>query len=295
MTIKTMSMSYNNRMRIIQHRRARNNSRTRAYKHSSRLFVPISVFMAVALISGIKFRPNSTTAVLAAQQERLFAGTGSENKTSTAEFLPSSLGNGVDYPNTKPFATPPFITDNVSADERIRMIAEGRGLKLTSVPLSPIFSTNNSKLLQPPAHDAWQKLKFAAKAEGIPLDIVSGYRSVDEQRAIFQQQLNTLGVTDDQIIQGRADAQIIKSLEQLLPPGYSKHHSGFAVSFVCANGVQSFETSKCFKWLSDNNYLNAKQSGWLPAVTKADTRQLAESNFSEYIWSGPVQVNKEYR
>jgi D-alanyl-D-alanine carboxypeptidase len=93
--------------------------------------------------------------------------------------------------------------------------------------------------LMPAAAGAWQAMRDAAAADGIALDAISGYRSHDHQRGIFQRKL-ARGQTLDQILAVNA------------APGYSEHHSGRAVD-IAAPGQPplqaSFALTPAFAWL----------------------------------------------
>jgi zinc D-Ala-D-Ala carboxypeptidase len=94
-------------------------------------------------------------------------------------------------------------------------------------------------LLAPAAARAWIRMKGAASADGIPIFIVSAYRSVDRQV---------------EIIRGKLDAG--QKIEDILcvsaPPGFSEHHTGRAVDVGTAgvpNLAVQFERSAAFAWL----------------------------------------------
>jgi LAS superfamily LD-carboxypeptidase LdcB len=208
---------------------------------------------------------------------------------SPEEFL--KLYESIAYPNTQFSQNAPEITGNAKADERIRTIALSRGYALRGVPVASITKTGEPRvstddLLQEKAFTAWQSLKKAAKADGIPLQFNSGYRSVEMQRELFLQRLRATGVTNQQIASGSADNQIVAVLKTAALPGYSRHHTGYTIDLVCANGAQSFEVTTCFKWLSDNNYLNAKKHGWIPSYPEGVDNQGPEPEAWEYVWVG---------
>lgn len=221
----------------------------------------------------------------------------SEINPATARFKTFSgndflkLYESIAYPNTQFLQNPPEITGDNKVDERIRTIALSRGYVLRSVPVASIKRTGEPRvttddLLQEKAYKAWLSLKAAAKADGIPLQFNSGYRSIEMQRELFLERLNQTGVTYGQIAAGAADRQIIEILRQAALPGYSRHHTGYTIDLVCANGAQSFEVTTCFKWLSDNNYLNAKKHGWIPSYPEGADNQGPEPEAWEYVWVG---------
>ena len=139
---------------------------------------------------------------------------------------------------------------------RIRSVLESLQIPLDLVatralPLQPqaedlvvveIGNTGKEHKLIPAAANAWRKLRSAAIANGINLEIVSAFRGVDRQAEIVR----------DKLARGM-------SLEEILavsaPPGYSEHHTGCAVD-VTTEGAspleREFEQTRAFQWLSEN-------------------------------------------
>ncbi len=114
-------------------------------------------------------------------------------------------------------------------------IAEPRRLRLAGFdryrrPLWLLAQTAN----------AWQQLRLAAHAESILLEAISGYRSIDYQRGIFERKL-ARGMRIEDILGVNA------------APGYSEHHSGRAIDISCQGepaAETSFELTSAFAWLS---------------------------------------------
>jgi hypothetical protein len=93
--------------------------------------------------------------------------------------------------------------------------------------------------LLPAAASAWLAMRAAAEADGVRLEVVSGFRSTAYQAAIF-----------------RRKRQRGLSLEQILAvnaaPGYSEHHSGCALDLTtpgCPPAEEAFEDTAAFAWL----------------------------------------------
>lgn len=209
---------------------------------------------------------------------------------SNDEF--KQLYESLALPNTELIASPPSITGNIDADLRIRQVAESRGYKLRSLPVMPIVKTNvvgleEDDLLQPKAFEAWQKLSKAAKQQGVPLTLNSGYRSIDWQRSFFNAQLQARGLSVLSIGSGQADDAIADVMNVVAPPGYSRHHTGYTVDVICNDGTgRSFEYTACFDWLKSDNYKNAKEHGWIPSYPEGVKKQGPEPEPWEYVWVG---------
>ncbi len=202
-----------------------------------------------------------------------------------------NLYSDIVYPNTEQLITPPVITGIENADKRIVTIAESRGYELRAIPKLPIVKIDDPNLgeddlLQPKAFMSWNALKQKAKAEGIPLRLNSGYRSVDLQKDIFLSRLTAAGVKFDAIVSGQFDDQITAVLKSTAPPGFSRHHNGYTMDFICGNGEQSFKYTVCFDWLKKDNYKIAKSVGILPSYPSGADMQGPEPEPWEYVWVG---------
>jgi len=94
--------------------------------------------------------------------------------------------------------------------------------------------------MAPQAARAWFDMQSAATSEGLELQAVSAFRTVDYQAGIIRRKLHA----------GQTMAQI---LEVSAAPGYSEHHSGNALD-ISTPGYepleQDFENSPAFAWLT---------------------------------------------
>lgn len=96
--------------------------------------------------------------------------------------------------------------------------------------------------LTPRAASCWQRMQSAARAEGVTLLVVSGFRSFDYQAELIRNKLGA-GQLIDNILKVNA------------APGYSQHHSGEAVDIATPGSrplTEEFEHSEAFSWLGLN-------------------------------------------
>ncbi len=215
-------------------------------------------------------------------------------KKTIRQFTPggfNKLALSIKYPNTQLFEVPPVITGDKVADSRIRKIAEARGYVMTSMPVGPIQKLNEPRLegddlLQPLAAASWHNLKIAAEQSGVPLSLISAYRSPEYQRNLFLSRLNSHKVSTAQIAAGQADEAVEAVLTQAAVPGYSRHHTGYTIDLWCEDGSGAFLTSSCFRWISADNYKIAKQNGWIPSYPDGVDLQGPEPEPWEYVWVG---------
>lgn len=99
-----------------------------------------------------------------------------------------------------------------------------------------------------------RELMAAAKAEGINLALVSGYRTMDRSRLLYNNKIaeyKAMGYDD-------ATARV-EAAKWVAPPGTSEHHSGLAMDIVSADYytkysdlVEEFENEPEAVWLKAN-------------------------------------------
>lgn len=196
------------------------------------------------------------------------------------------LYDNVRQSGLEPVENTPVITGNDITDMRIRKIAEERGYRLrhsANVVLVPI----DGQKLQTAAATAWEKLKQAALTAGYDISLVSGFRSVDDQRELFLQRLYATGATVKSIETGDADNLVDSVLQTTSIPGYSKHHTGYTLDLYCAGfAFEKFKDSTCHTWLSAENYKKAKEYGFIPSYPSEAAGQGPDPEAWEYVYVG---------
>ena len=93
--------------------------------------------------------------------------------------------------------------------------------------------------LTPHAAARWTELQAAALGDGVTLQLVSAFRSLEYQREIFERKI-------------AAGQPLELILKVNAPPGYSEHHTGRAVDLTtpgCSPLSQEFEWTAAFDWL----------------------------------------------
>ena len=99
--------------------------------------------------------------------------------------------------------------------------------------------------LQPAAAEKFKQMQADAKADGINLVAVSAFRDHETQNQLFFS-------IKEQRVQDAA-----KRAEVSAPPGYSEHHTGYAVDIGDGNAPEthvesSFADTAAFRWLEQN-------------------------------------------
>ncbi|NEP23730.1 MAG: M15 family metallopeptidase [Moorea sp. SIO3I6] len=96
------------------------------------------------------------------------------------------------------------------------------------------------------AANAFFQMQADAKASGVDLTIISGFRSVPQQERLFSRQISKRG--------SREAAARLSA-----PPGHSEHHTGYAVDIGEGEDIDTFlkpefESTKAYRWLAENAY-----------------------------------------
>ena len=104
---------------------------------------------------------------------------------------------------------------------------------------------DGSVRLRPAAAESFAEMVAAARADGVRLQPLSGFRTEDEQSYLFFQ-------VKEARKQGSAERAAVSA-----PPGYSEHHTGYAIDIgdatqPGANVSESFEDTAAFEWLEEN-------------------------------------------
>ena len=110
--------------------------------------------------------------------------------------------------------------------------------------LVPVTS-DGSVLLHATAAEKFRQMEADARAQGVILAVISGFRSTNTQDSLFFD-------VKEQRVQDTA-----KRAEVSAPPGYSEHHTGYAIDLGDANVPAThlsteFENTAAFKWLEQN-------------------------------------------
>ena len=110
--------------------------------------------------------------------------------------------------------------------------------------LIPVTADGRIKM-RPAAANKFQQMLAAAKADGITLAALSGFRDDKTQEYLF------FGIKEQRV----QDA--VKRAEVSAPPGYSEHHTGYAIDIGDATAPEthletSFGDTAAFRWLEQN-------------------------------------------
>lgn len=120
-------------------------------------------------------------------------------------------------------------------------------LPYQEAPLSELkpITANGQIKLRAAAAEKFKAMSAAAAREGISLVPISGFRAVGDQKHLFFD------------VKAQRGQVTTKRAEVSAPPGYSEHHTGYAVDIgdgktPATNLSPTFENTSAFKWLEKN-------------------------------------------
>lgn len=129
------------------------------------------------------------------------------------------------------------VPRNYGRTRNLRRVREPRQLALIGND-----TQGRPQWLVPRAARAWARMRDAAAHDGVEMQFVSAFRSIEYQLGILRRKLEC-GQTMEQILRVSA------------APGYSEHHSGRALDLTTSGFAaleEEFEHSAAFAWLSTN-------------------------------------------
>jgi zinc D-Ala-D-Ala carboxypeptidase len=137
-------------------------------------------------------------------------------------------------PKALPLVKPYFGHLPYQEDEPDRLVDAGRFIRGTY---------ERSEALDFEANDAFQTMMAAAKAEGVFLMPISGFRTIADQRILFEKQVERKGSEE-------------AAAKWSAPPGYSEHHTGYAIDIGDMNSdtdlKMTFQDTNVYRWLVVN-------------------------------------------
>ncbi len=173
----------------------------------------------------------------------------------------------------------PAITGNAETDARIRAIAEARGYERRAEPSQTLVAVDGYRL-QPEAAAAWEALQAEAAAAGHSIILTSGYRSPATQAGLFRSRLRST-----------SDEEIDRVLATVAAPGYSRHHTGYAIDVKTPTHVlHDFATSGTYAWMAADNWAIAKSFGFIPSYPAGASAAGPDPEPWEFVWVGPVNI-----
>lgn len=107
------------------------------------------------------------------------------------------------------------------------------------------LTADGSIRLRKPAAERMTELLEAARRDNIQIELLSGFRSVEDQNTIFFER------------KAERRQRAVERASVSAPPGYSEHHTGYAIDIGDAREpnthlTEEFEDTAAFEWMEDN-------------------------------------------
>lgn len=169
-----------------------------------------------------------------------------------AESSALTAGDSAASPQTSPQTsrntteeTDPTESDATSlAPEEADLLGH---LPYPEAPLDELVPITNDGVweLRAAAADRFLAMQAAAKADGVDLAVLSAFRTIADQQTLFFE----IKAERGQVAAERAEVSA--------PPGYSEHHTGYAIDIGDGNAPETdlsveFEQTEAFEWLEEN-------------------------------------------
>ena len=154
-------------------------------------------------------------------------------------FMDSSLS-----PRTAVTSTPNPIPTTTPSEKVENILGHLPYAEAKQEDLEPITAKGHIRLRKSAAAK-FLAMQQDARAQGITLEPISGFRSIQEQKYLF------FKVKESRVQETTKRAQVSA------PPGYSEHHTGYAVDIgdgknPSSNLNDNFEKTDAFHWLEKN-------------------------------------------
>ncbi len=145
---------------------------------------------------------------------------------------------------SSPAPTRPATSANPPASNPDTLLGHFAYPEAPTAELQPIADDSTIKLRKPAAKH-FKAMVTAARAEGVVLVAISGFRSIAYQQQVFFD------------IKSQRGQSVTKRAEVSAPPGYSEHHTGYAIdvgdgAVPATNLSPNFDKTRAFKWLQAN-------------------------------------------
>jgi LAS superfamily LD-carboxypeptidase LdcB len=160
------------------------------------------------------------------------------------------------------------------ATDRMYKIALELGYKYRNVVNEAELDVIGEKGMVKEAKLALKDFMAAANKDGYKGELVSSYRSPQEQKLLFEGKFQSACVaaigaqcTAEGIASGKHDDILRARLSKSSLPYLSKHHTGLAadINQVGVIELENISNTELFKYIQDDNYFNLKRWGFVPS------------------------------
>ena len=176
-----------------------------------------------------------------------------------------------------PTPTPAASTSVDFTDARMILVNNNMGLPEGYTVETQTADESTGKQLQTEAAQSFAAMQAAAKLDGVSLILQSGYRSVEYQQGLFNQQVEKIIKTGE-----NEEEAIIKAQEVVAKPGHSEHSTGYAADILTDSYRvmdSGFAETDAYTWLTEH----AAEYGFIERYPK-DKKPITGITFEPWHW-----------
>lgn len=173
------------------------------------------------------------------------------NKPKEVATKPTKTTKNTKTGTTTQGKTPSDLPDVSTTDWQLILVNQDHGVKEEPTNL---VAMKNGYLVDERIFDAYYEMEEAAATAGFSLAVLSSYRSIADQQAVYDEDINKYLASG--LSQEEAEA---KTLEYVTHPGNSEHHTGLALDVVDrvwydqGNGLEEeFFDTEAGKWIDQH-------------------------------------------
>lgn len=211
------------------------------------------IFCAVclALIAAVGFGAFKLAGVLADGKENSGAsGQSTSQTTSSSGSASTSSSEPASEPAGEPASSGETVTPATDGDWRLTLVNNNVALPEDWQITTKVAEASTQKELADEAADAYMQMKQAAAMDGVELLLCSGYRTVEYQQNLFDQEKQKW------LDQGMSEEEAYDKAKTVVAvPGYSEHNSGLAADIVTPDHQtldSAFANTDAAKWLFEH-------------------------------------------
>ena len=213
------------------------------------------IFFAICLVlaAAVGFGVFKLVGVLTAGDKE--NGTsGQSNSQSTSQSAGDSTSQPASEPASQPASEPASSAETVipttDGDWRLTLVNNNVALPENWQITTKVAEASTQKELAEEAADAYMQMKQAAAVDGVELLLCSGYRTVEYQQNLFDQEKQKW------LDQGMSEEEAYDKAKTVVAvPGYSEHNSGLAADIVTPDHQtldSAFADTDAAKWLFEH-------------------------------------------
>ena len=215
---------------------------------------------------------------------------------SGAEF--AQIFETANLPNIVPINQNIDITGNKELDAKIYKIAVERGYKNRGMASKTDFCYEEKIIVAKMNCQVAMKqdilnLMELSKKKKTNMVVTSIFRNPEDQKTILLERLvkavkeKYKNTKLESLLDSKGDEIINEVLKTTSVPNYSKHHTGYTIDFAdLDNKGFAFSASDSYSWLRANNFLVARENGFIPSYPEGVAKVGPEPESWEFVWVG---------